>query len=119
MDKNWSTIHWLSRRQISCPINVPIEECDNDTGRYYYDTYKYVEFEIYKNTKTVRSMDATRAKIKKLLLEKANVEYYNGFVVIKGQTFNGVTKEYVQSLMHELKLVSKYDIARAKLKEGK
>lgn len=105
MSSSWAYVHWGCKRRPNGLLALEEERIEED----------------YKNCKVVQSMGKTKQKIKKLLLANKDVkiEYYTNFIVIEGQTFNGVTREYIRKMKEELHMISKYDIARAKLKEGK
>ena len=105
MSSSWAYVQWGCRRRPDGLL--ALEEDDLE--------------EEYKNCKVVQSMCKTKQKIKKLLLANKDVkiEYYTNFVVIEGQTFNGITREYIRKMKEELSVVSKYELARRKMKEEK
>ena len=105
MSSSWAYVHWGCKRRPNGLLALEEENMEEE----------------YKNCKVVQSMCNTKQKIKKLLLANKDVEieYYTNFIVIEGQTFNGITKECIKKIKEELHMISKYDIARAKLKEGK
>lgn len=105
MSSSWAYVHWGCKRRPNGLLALEEENMEEE----------------YKNCKVVQSMCNTKQKIKKLLLTNKDVEieYYTNFIVIEGQTFNGITKECIKKIKEELHMISKYDIARAKLKEGK
>ena len=105
MSSSWAYVHWGCKRRPNGLLALEEENIEEE----------------YKNCKVVQSMCNTKQKIKKLLLANKDVEieYYTNFVVIEGQTFNGITRECIRKIKEDLHMISKYDIARAKLKEGK
>lgn len=105
MSAGWAYVHWGCKRRPNGLLALEEENLEEE----------------YKNCKVVQSMGKTKQKIKKLLLANKDVkiEYYTNFVVIEGQTFNGITRECIRKMKEELHMVSKYELARRKMKEEK
>lgn len=105
MSSSWTYVHWGCRRRPDGLLALEEENIEEE----------------YRNCKVVQSMCKTKQKIKKLLLANKDVkiEYYTNFVVIEGQTFNGITRECIRKMKEELSMVSKYELARRKMKEEK
>lgn len=105
MSSSWAYVHWGCKRRPNGLLALEEENLEEE----------------YKNCKVVQSMSKTKQKIKKLLLTNKDVEikYYTNFVIIEGQTFNGITRECIKKMKEELHMVSKYELARRKMKEEK
>ena len=113
MGSEWSYIHHAVRKE-NIPLNVEILEGDNPWFKYIYGygNDEYIRYQKYRNTKYMASLNRDKHKILKLLKQRHIVYFYSNYVIINGQTFNGISREIIDSLVMQL-----YSPPKPKIKE--
>ena len=113
MGSEWSYIHHAVRKE-NIPLNVEILEEDNPWFKYVYGygNDEYIRYQKYRNTKYMASLNRDKHKILKLLKQRHIVYFYSNYVIINGQTFNGISREIIDSLVMQL-----YSPPKPKIKE--
>ena len=113
MGSEWSIIHHAIRKE-HIPLNVEILEEDNPWFKYNYGYGKddFIIYQKYRNTKCIVSVSRDKHEILNLLKKKCVVHFYSNYIIINGKTFNGISREMVDSLVMKL-----YKLPKPKPKE--
>ena len=113
MGNEWNYIHHAIRKE-NVSLNVEILEEDNPWFKYIYGYGKddYIRYQKYRNTKYIASLNRDKHKILKLLKKKHIIYFYSNYVIINGQTFNGISREIIDDLVMQL-----YSPPEPKIKE--